>query len=99
MNKELLSRTIVSIIVGVLTLLKLFGVDIPYSEEALYTAVLGVVMIVTWVWGYWKNNSFSHEAKLADEFMHSLKARRNEVGGENDKNSDVEHAAADPEEV
>lgn len=99
MNKELITRTIVSIIVGALTLLKMFGVDIPYSEEALYTAVLGIVMVITWLWGYWKNNSFSHEAKLADEFMYELKSRRNEVGGENDNNSDVEHSAADPEEV
>lgn len=78
-NRETIARTIVSIIVGALTLLKMFGVDIPFSEESLYTAVLGIVMVVTWAYGFWKNNDFTKEALEATGLMRVIK-EQNKLG-------------------
>lgn len=72
-NRETIARTIVSIVVGVLTLLKMFGIDIPFSEESLYTATLGIVMVITWAYGFWKNNDFTKEALEATGLMRHRK--------------------------
>jgi hypothetical protein len=75
-NKETIARTIVSIIVGVLTLLKMFGVDIPYSEESLYTVALACVMVCTWAYGFWKNEDFTSEALEATGLMRERKKQK-----------------------
>ena len=58
---------------------------IPISDEQISELVTLIFTIVTSVIGFWKNNSFSQEAIIADGFMHDLKNNDLiEDGAEND---------------
>lgn len=58
---------------------------IPISDEQISELVTLIFTIVTSVIGFWKNNSFSQEAIIADGFMHDLKSNDLiEDGAEND---------------
>lgn len=58
---------------------------IPISDEQISELVTLIFTIVTSVVGFWKNNSFSQEAIIADGFMHDLKNNDLiEDGAEND---------------
>lgn len=97
-NKDVLARAITTLVVAVFVILKIFGVDIKVDESYVYEVVLAAVTIATWFWGFWKNNSFTHEAKEADIYMNELKEGRMVTGGTNvEVNSEEEHMNADPE--
>ena len=98
-NKDTLARAITTLVVAIFVVLKIFGIEIGFDESYIYEVVLAVITVGTWFWGFWKNNSFTHEAKLGDEYMQILKERRDDVGGDNDANTEEEHVALDPEEV
>lgn len=42
---------------------------IPYADEQIYEAVSIVVTTAIAFWTAWKNNSFTQEAQLADEYL------------------------------
>lgn len=47
---------------------------IPVTDDQISELVTLVITIVTSLVGFWKNNSFTQEAIIADGIMHELKA-------------------------
>ena len=73
--KETLIRTAVLVLALVNQILTACGVDLlPISEEW----VASVITALAALWAWWKNNSFTKEAKIADALMHRLKEERYE---------------------
>lgn len=67
-------RTIGLIVASINMLLTGFGKNpIPFSEGEVYavtsTIIEGVFIVISW----WKNNSFTNEAKLADLYLKDMK--------------------------
>lgn len=73
MDTQLIVRIIVSIIAVINLCAAQFGFNpLNIEEESVYTAVSLVVAIVTWIWGFWKNNNFTKNAKIAQDFKNEL---------------------------
>lgn len=47
---------------------------LPIEDEQLTELMSLLFTIATSLWAWWKNNSFTTEAIIADEVMHDLKA-------------------------
>lgn len=73
-KKETIIRTIISFVATVNMLLTLFDKNpIPFSEDELYVGLSVVAGVVSEIWVWWKNNSFTPEAIVADSYKDSLK--------------------------
>ena len=67
-------RTIGLIVASINMLLTGFGKNpIPFSEEEIYTVISAIIQGIFVVIAWWKNNSFTNEAKLADIYMKNIK--------------------------
>lgn len=75
-NKETIARTIASAVVAVLAVLKMLGIDYGITEEAIYNALLPVVTILVWIWGFYKNNDFTKEGIAGTKYTRILKMHR-----------------------
>ena len=75
-NKETIARTIASAIIAVLAVLKMLGIDYGITEEQIYTALLPVVTILVWIWGFYKNNDFSKEGIAGTKYTRILKMHK-----------------------
>lgn len=75
-NKETIARTIASAIVAVLAVLKMLGIDYGITEEAIYNALLPVVTVLVWIWGFYKNNDFTKEGIAGTKHTRILKMHR-----------------------
>ena len=75
-NKETIARTIASAIVAVLAVLKMIGIDYGITEEQIYTALLPVVTILVWIWGFYKNNDFTKEGIAGTKYTRILKMHK-----------------------
>ena len=75
-NKETIARTIASAIVAVLAVLKMLGIYYGITEEAIYNALLPVVTVIVWIWGFYKNNDFSKEGIAGTKYTRILKMHR-----------------------
>ena len=75
-NKETIARTIASAVVAVLAVLKMLGIDYGITEETIYNALLPVVTILVWIWGFYKNNDFSKEGIAGTKYTRILKMHR-----------------------
>ena len=75
-NKETIARTIASAIVAVLAVLKMLGIDYGITEEAIYNALLPVVTVLVWIWGFYKNNDFTKEGIAGTKYTRILKMHR-----------------------
>lgn len=72
-----IARTIILILALINQVLALAGKDkIPVVENDIYQICSLAVTIVTSVWNWWKNNSFTQHAIAADEYKKQLKARK-----------------------
>lgn len=98
--KQAFIRLAVAVILFVNAILTSKGLNpIPFDEN-LFAEILSNIIAglgVLWVW--WKNNSVTHEARLADEYMHSLKDAKNDRGGENDSDTEEDHSANEPSDA
>jgi SPP1 family holin len=78
-DSQVIARTIILAIALINQIFAIFGrQQIPVQEDTVYQIVSLLFTIVTTVWSWWKNNSFTPEAIKADEYMHKLKAQRSE---------------------
>ena len=78
-DSQVIARTIILTIALINQIFAIFGrQQIPVQEDTVYQIVSLLFTIVTTVWSWWKNNSFTQEAIKADEYMHKLKAQRSE---------------------
>lgn len=77
MSTDLIARLVISIIAAINAAAAAFGFN-PFNvdEQTVYTAVSFIVALITWVWGFWKNNDFTNEAKLGTAYMRGLKAAK-----------------------
>lgn len=67
-------RTICLILALVNLTLETFGKNvIPISDEQVSELVTLIFTIVTSLVAFWKNNSFTKEAIIADDIMHEMK--------------------------
>jgi len=75
-TKSTIIRTIVLVIMLLNQLLAAFGRSpLPFSDEQVDTFVSTVLTVVSSIWAWWKNNSFTKAALKADEYMKELKAK------------------------
>jgi len=76
-DSKTITRTIILAIALINQIFAIFGrQQIPVQEDTVYQIVSLIFTIVTTVWSWWKNNSFTQEAIQADKLMHELKAKR-----------------------
>lgn len=74
MSVELLARLVITIIAAVNAAAAAFGFNpLNVDEQTIYMGVSFIVALVTWAWGFWKNNDFTDEAKQGSALMHDLK--------------------------
>ena len=76
MDKAALIRTLVLAFALINQALVLAGFSpLPWVEEDVEAFLAGAFTVVSAAWAWWKNNSFTKEAKQADEYMNELKSK------------------------
>ena len=74
MKKDTIVRTIVLALALINQIFSLVGIpQLNIDDDTIYQAVTLIVTIVSSVWAWWKNNSFTRAARAADETMIALK--------------------------
>ena len=77
MTPDLLARLLISIIAAINAVAAAFGYNpLNVDEQTVYTVVSFAFALVTWAWGFWKNNDFTDEAKQGTQLTHDLKAAK-----------------------
>lgn len=77
MQVDLIARLVISIIAAINAAAAAFGFNpLNIDEQTIYMGVSFIVALATWVWGFWKNNDFTDEARAGSKLMHELKAKR-----------------------
>lgn len=75
MKKSTLIRTALLFLALVNQLLNAFDISaLPVSDETLAGFISAGFTIVTGIWAWWKNNSFTTEAIIADQYLKELKS-------------------------
>ena len=85
MNKETIITAIVTLIVAVLDLLKIFGIFVPIEDDTIYTIVSLIVAAVI----YWRNQSWTHGGWVGTQLGRELKER--EKQGDLTLHDSIEH--------
>lgn len=71
-----IARTMCLVLALINQVLAIFGHDsIPIADDMVYQAVSIVFTVVTAVAAWWKNNSFTKTARVADDTMKQLKGK------------------------
>jgi SPP1 family holin len=77
-STSVIVRAVMTVILAINIILGYLGWHIiPLSEGEVGSIVDGGIVILTavvWVWGWWKNNSFTVNAQIADAVLANLKA-------------------------
>jgi hypothetical protein len=80
MDKETIITAIVTLVVAVFDLLKVFGIFVPIEDNTIYTIVSLIVTAVI----YWRNQDWTREAHEATGYMRLMKAqKKGKIDGEN----------------
>lgn len=80
MNRETLITAIVTLIVAIFDLLKVFGTDIAIDQNTIYVVVSLIVGAVI----YWRNQDWTREAREATGYMRLMKKQnKGIITGEN----------------
>ena len=75
-SKSTIVRTIVLVVMLLNQLLAAFGKSpLPFSDEQVDSFVSTVLTVVSSIWAWWKNNSFTKAALTADKYMNELKTK------------------------
>jgi SPP1 family holin len=76
MDTGTIARLIISIIAAINAAAAAFGFN-PFDvdEQTIYSAVSFVAALITWIWGFWKNNDFTEPAREGTALTHRLKAK------------------------
>lgn len=83
-QKNTIFRTIVMFVALINSILVMIGKNpLPFSDEEIYQGLSAVATVLSTIWAWWKNNSFTPEAIEADEILKSLKKKEvSELGGD-----------------
>lgn len=72
---DTIARTIVLFLALANQVMVAFGwTPVEIEEESVYTLISTIVTLITAVWAWWKNNSFTKAAIKADEVLKEEKA-------------------------
>ena len=75
-SKKTIIRTVITFATLLNSVLVLFNKNpLPYSETQIYAAISGIIGVLSTLWAWWKNNSFTQEAIEADKLLRELKGR------------------------
>lgn len=67
-------RLFALIIVAVNSGAMMMGIELlPFTKEEIVTGVSLVAMVGVETWNHWKNNSYTEEAKQADNYYEAIK--------------------------
>ncbi len=67
-------RTVFLLISLINQLLTIFGCNpLPFSNEEIYQGISAFATVISSLWAWWKNNSFTTEALKADQYLANLK--------------------------
>ena len=73
-SKDTIVRTIVAAIALLNSVLIMFGkTPLDLDENIIYVVVSGIATIATTFWVWWKNNSITQNALLADKYLDDLR--------------------------
>ena len=73
-------RTIVLVLALVNQVLAIYGKEvIPVTEDEVYQLVTLIVTIASTLWAWWKNNSFTQAALMADEYLERLRIEQDKL--------------------
>ena len=70
------ARLLVAFVVDVAAI---YGYTLPVGEEMLYPICALVVMVVTHVWVWWRNNNWTDEASKSQVLLNAMKDGDEEV--------------------
>lgn len=71
---ETIVRTIIAGIALLNSMLIMFGkTPLDLDENTLYVIGSGIATVVTTIWAWWKNNSITQNALLADKYLDDLR--------------------------
>lgn len=73
--KETIIKSIIAIILGIVTILKLFGIDVGVSEAEINAAVISAVDVVTFAILIYKNFITSRENEAGTKQSREAKAK------------------------
>lgn len=77
MDTQLIARLVISILVCINMIASMAGWNpIKYDEGSIYTTVSTIATIVTWAYGFWKNNNFTAAAKEGQKVVDEIKAKK-----------------------
>ena len=75
-DKQTIIRTVILIIALINAILQMFDIKtLPIDNELVNDAVSVVILLAGAISSWWKNNSFSEKARLADEYLKKLKEK------------------------
>lgn len=78
-TKGTIVRTIMFAIVVINMILKAVGIEvISVDESQVYEFVEMIISALILILGFWKNNSFTKNARKADEYLKTLKSLEDE---------------------
>ncbi len=81
-STDTIVRTIVLIITLINQVLTMIGKNpLPFAEDELYTTITAIITVIVSIWTWWKNNSFTSEAIIADEYLKSMKKNNKNLEG------------------
>ena len=79
MKTGTIARTIALALALLNQLFAIFGVErLDIDDDTIYQIVSLIATVVTAAQAWWKNNSFTKEAQLADDYMRGLKSVKNQ---------------------
>lgn len=77
MDTQLIARLVISILVCINMIASMAGWNpIKYDENSIYVTVSTIATIVTWAYGFWKNNNFTAAAKEGQKVVDEIKAKK-----------------------
>ena len=73
-KSDTIIRTIITAVALLNSVLVILGKSpIPWSNDELYEGMSAALAVITTLWSWWKNNSFTTAAIKADKYMKELK--------------------------
>ncbi|MCL2756772.1 MAG: phage holin [Coriobacteriia bacterium] len=74
MKIQTIIRTVALAVSTINALLLIWGYHpFPFAEDEVYAGISGVVEAVLIIWAWWKNNSITKTAQVADEVVACIK--------------------------
>lgn len=79
MDTQLIARLVISILVCINMIASMAGWNpIKYDENSIYVTVSTIATIITWAYGFWKNNNFTAAAKEGQKVVDEIKSKKKE---------------------